>query len=227
MATPLRVPGDYEGGLAKVRDLPDESARELSQALRQIPNTYNQTTLSSAIAEKVDTIAASDVREIVPALFSLYAYRDYSQAAISDVAEGVARAMEESGSEQLRLLPEDRDSFMNRLAELLSVEQLDRAARAAILVTESEHSWRESRILTDIRPVFDPENPDASPRGTVILHTLKISYRADNIVKEFFVALDVDDVRQLREQLERADAKAESLKKWVLENPDVPYIDAK
>lgn len=226
MATPLRVPREYEGGLAKIRDLSDESAQELLAALKQVPATYDQSALSSAVAEKVDTIAASDVNEIVPALLSLYAYRDYSQSAISDVAESMVQAMLESESERLRLLPEDRDFFTKRLSELLSVEPLNRVVRASILLHENEHSLRDARILTDIRPVFETENPDAPPRGAVILHTLKISYRADNTVKEFFVALDTDDVRKLLDQLERADAKAESLKS-ILKTAQVPYIDTK
>ncbi len=224
MATPLRVPREYEGGLAKIRDLSDESARELLAALQQVPNTYSQTVLSSAVAERVDTIAASDVQEMMSVLTSLYAYRDLYQSAISDVAEGIARTMEESNSERLRLPPEEREVFTSRLAKLLSVEPLNRAIRAGLLVGESEHSWRDARILTDVRPVFDPENPDAL-RGAVILHTLKISYRADNTDKEFFVALDADDVRQLLEKLERANAKAESLKSLLPAH--VPHIDAK
>lgn len=224
MATPLQVPGEYEGGLAKIRDLPDESFRELLAALQQVPSTYNQSTLSSAVAESVDTIAASDVEEIVPTLLSLYAYRDYSQSAILDVAEGVAQAMEENRSERLGLSPEQRESLTNRLAELLNVEPLNVAVRAGRLSLENEHWLQETRIVTDIRPVFEPENVDAPPRGAVILHTLRISYRADNETKNFFVALDTDDVARLLEQLERANSKAESLKA-VLKAAQVPYIE--
>jgi len=84
---------------------------------------------------------------------------------------------------------------------------------------------REVRILTDVRPVFEPSAPEAAPAGAVIVHTLKISYRGDNSAKDFFVALDSEDVRQLTEQLERARSKAESLKS-VLKAAEVPYIDA-
>jgi hypothetical protein len=228
MATPLQVPGEYEGGFAKIRDLPDEAARELLAALQRIPNTYNQNSLSSAVAESVDTIAASDVRDIVPALISLYAYRDDSQSAISDVAEGVAQAMEESESDQLRLPPEDRDAFAKRLAELLDVEPLHRVVRAGILLLENERLYREVRVLSDIRPIFGPEKPDAPPRGAVIQHTLKFTYRADNdnAIKEFSIALDSDDVDQLSEQLERAKSKTESLK-LMLDAAQVPYIEPK
>lgn len=226
MVTPLRVPRQYEGGLAKIRDLSTGSAQELLAALQEVPDTYNLSSLSSAVAAKVDTIAASDVEEIVPALFSLYAYRDYSQSAISDVVEGIAQAMEESRSERLKLSPEDRGPFEDLLAKLLDVELLNVTARAGRLSLENEHRLQEAHVLTDIRPVFKPENPEATPKGAVILHTLKISYRGDNKVKEFFVALDTEDVRELMEQLERANSKAESLKS-VLKAAQVPHIDAK
>lgn len=119
MATPLRVPGQYAEGFAKIRDLGDESAQELLAALQEAPPNYNESSLSSAVAEVVDTIAASDIMELVSALLSLYSYRDYSQSAISDVTEGIAQAMEESRSERLRLSPEERPRFEERLAKLL------------------------------------------------------------------------------------------------------------
>lgn len=218
--------GRVRGWVRKIRDLPDESVRELLAALQQVPDTYSQISLSAAIADKVDTIAANDVREVVPALISLYAYRDYSQAAISDVAEGVAQAMEESESDRLRLPPEERDSFAKRLAELLNVEPFNRVVRAGTLLLENEHTFRGSRVLSDIRPIFDPERPDAAPRGALIQHTLKISYRADSTVREFFVALDSGDLDELLEQLVRAKSKAESLKS-VLKDAQVRHIEPK
>lgn len=226
MAILLRVPEQYEEGIAKIRDLSDESTRELLAALQDPPSTFNEFSLSSAVAQKVDTIAASDVEEIVPALLSLYSYRDYSQSAISEVAEGIAQAMSESASEQLKISSGDFDLFTGRLVELLSVEPLNVAVRAGMLSLENEHSLQDARVLTDLRPIFEPENPEKPPKGAVILHTLKISYRGDNRIKNFFVTLDTEDMRMLLEQLERANLKAQSLKS-ILKAAQVPHIDAK
>ncbi len=227
VATPLRVPRQHEEGLAKIRDLSDDSTLELLSALREVPDTYDESVLSSAVASKVDTIAASDIEEIVPALLSLYAYRDYRQAAISDVAEGIAQAMEESLSDRLKLLSNDRSRFEEVLVRLLNVEELALRTRAKALMFENEHTLQETRILTDIRSVFDPESSESKPKAAVILHTLKIGYWADNSQKEFFVALDTNDVRVLLEQLDRADSKAETLKKQILEEAQVSFIDAR
>jgi hypothetical protein len=231
MAISLRVPSQYEEGLAKIRDLSldaaEETLQELLMALREVPDTYNENTLSSAVAAKVDTIAASDVEEMFPALFSLYSYRDYRQAAISDVVEGIAQAMEESRTNRLRLSPDDRPRFESVLAKLLDVEQINIRARARALVFENEHTLQETRVLTDVRSVFDPESAEGKPKAAVILHTLKIGYLSDNTRREFFVALDANDVRELLKQLERANSKADSLREELLEKADVAFIDAR
>lgn len=231
MVTPLRVPRQYEGGLALIRDLSVDAAEETLQqflrALGEVPDTYNESTLSLAVAAKVHTIAAGDVEEMVPALLSLYGYRDYQRAAISDVVEGIAQAMEESRSDRLRLSPDDRPRFEDVLARLLDVDELNVRARARALVFENEHTLQEARVLTDVRSVFDPERSEGKPKGAVILHTLKIGYLADNVRKEFFVALDTEDVDELIQQLTRANSKADSLKESVLKTAQVPHIDAR
>ncbi len=175
----------------------------------------------------VDTIAVSDIEEIVPALLSLYSIKDDPQFSALEVAEGMTLGMEEVPSEELRSPSEkeQRDRFRNRLLELLGIDALSTVARAGGLLLENEHSLRQTRIITDIRPIFESEKPQAPPAGAVIVHMLKISYWADNEVKNFFVALDTNDVRELSEQLARANSKAESLKS-ALDLAGVDYIDA-
>jgi len=225
MATPLNVPRQYEEGIAKIRDLGSESVRELVSALLRIPPTFNEDRLSSAVARMVDTIAATDVEDIVPALLSLYSYQDYSRLEVSDIVEGVAQTMVERGSGSLALDEEKRGSFEEHLTQLLSLDPLRLTVRAGRLSLENEHTLQDVRILTDVRAAFDPDDPKAPPLGAVILHTLKISYRGDNTYKDFFVALDADGVNRLLGELERANDKAESLKS-VLSAAELPYIDA-
>lgn len=220
---PLRVPKRYEGGLARIRDLSDDSAQEFLAALQQVPSTINQDSLSSAVAAMVDTVAASDVDEAVPALLFLYSLRDRSQSSASDIADGVAREMERAATENDPHWSKSRDLFRTRLVELLSVDKVRVVARAGGLLLENEHSLTRARVITEIRPVFEQENPKATPEGAMIVHTLKISYWADEETKHFFVALDENDVSDLSEQLGRANSKAESLKA-ILEKAQVPYI---
>ena len=104
----------------------------------------------------------------------------------------------------------EESAFCDRLVRLLQLEAISVASRAASLQQEQEHTFCNARILTDIRPVFG-ERTDQSPVGAVVLHTLKISYHHSRELKDFYVALDSDDVRTLQEVLSRAEEKAETL----------------
>jgi hypothetical protein len=225
MATPVSIPRQYENGFAKIHRLSDEAVRELASALEEAPLTVNDSTLAKAVASQTNAVTPSDVAEIIPALVSLASLREVSGASVSDVAEGVAVAMEAATVEEFRLPQEDHASFRDRLTTLLGVDSLMVVARAGNILLEQEHYMRQARILTDIRPVFEREDPEASPKGAVIVHTLKIGYFADNEYREFFVALDASHVSELANQLERANSKAESLRS-VLERARVPYVDA-
>lgn len=224
MTTPLRIPRRYEGGLVKVRDLSDGAMQELLSALQEAPSTINEASISAEVAAKVDTIARSDLEEIVPSLLSLYSLKDVSEFSISEVAERVTLGMEESGSKELRLNLEDRHAFRERLVELLSLDSLNITVKAGNLLFQQEHSLQQARIVTDIRPVFEPNDPEAPPKGALVVHTLKISYYDDNELKDFFVSFDTSDVDTLLDQLGRANAKAKSLKA-VLAAAKVRYIN--
>jgi len=62
------------------------------------------------------------------------------------------------------------------------------------------------------------------PAGALIVHTLKLEYKQGNEEKDFYIALDTNDVKKLREQLDRAEQKAESIK-LMLNQAQVSYLD--
>ena len=82
--------------------------------------------------------------------------------------------------------------------------------RALDVMREYEHVYCESRILTDIRPVF---TGNEEPSAFVFVHNLKIGHDMSVVKKhhEFFVALDSADLRELRDVCERAIRKEAKL----------------
>ena len=108
---------------------------------------------------------------------------------------------------------------------MLGVDALDVSARATDLMYEHEHTVHGPiRVLTDVRPIFGSD-PEGDPKGVVIAHTLKISYHEGRQIKEFFVALDSEQLSELAGVLERATLQAESWKR-MLSGTGVPPIGA-
>ena len=99
-----------------------------------------------------------------------------------------------------------------RFQQLLQSRGLQSAAKAISLRTDFPNTFCDSKILTDLRPVFgdDAQRP---PSAAIITHTLKIDYHGTNRKhQEFYVTLDADDLNTLASAIQRARQKASSLR---------------
>jgi len=208
----------------KLRALSEEDIQKLLSAFRDEPPSLDYVNMAKSIASKVDTIPRKDALEIVTVVFSLYFLRARDEMPPSELAEGICRAMEDSGVEDLKLPGRDRQYFKDQLTKLLSVGSLDIGTKAIDVLNDNERAFRSARVLTDIRPIFG-SNPKSSPAAAVLVQMLKISYRGKRgRTENFFVALDTTDVGDLIDVLERANTKAESLRS-ILKDADVPYVE--
>lgn len=221
----LSIPEEYERGFLAIRGLEEDQVRELVSVLENEPTTLKRVELQRRIEGKT-TIRPSDLDSIMETLISLYALRDSTEdLPLPDFVEVVSEMVDESHVEELKFTDEeDRERFKTKLVQLLGIDSLDIAARAADILYARERTIHgKPRVFTDIRPIFD-EGPEPSPRGASIVHTLKMSYHEGGRVRELFVALDTENVNDLIDALDRANSKAEALKKF-LDGTDIQYID--
>jgi hypothetical protein len=208
----ITIPEPYESGLAIIVGLSDDSVRELVSTLQITPTKLFPYTLAHEIAHKVQSIPVEDLSEVIETLQSLYLTRVLHEVPADEMADDIAEAATENGlSERLRLSGLDREKFKQRLTTLLSIESLEILAKALGILRNNQNVFHEARIITEIRPVFGT-NVEALPPAAVILHMLNITCHGTDGHKEFFIALDTDDIDVLRDVVDRAETKAESLK---------------
>src|SRR5208283_4076545 len=118
---------------------------------------------------------------------------------------------EQDENEELKLVGAQCDIFRDRLIGLLNIEPLTYPAKATGVMGDHDSVFLRTRVLTDIRTIFGPD-VSALPKGAVILNMLKIAYQHSGEEDNFYVALDSEDVKTLITVLQRALAKATSLK---------------
>lgn len=222
MAT-LRIPRENEKGLKKLNTLNDDAIRELVSALRDVSPVLSSVGLSSKVASKIDTVPRSDIDEIVGVLLPIYLLRERQEISTPEIAEDVCQAMDRSNDEELRLSGQNRDRFKRHLIELLDVESVRVGAKGLEVLFENQHSFIGARVVTEVRPIFG-SNLEDTPTGALIVHMLKLTYQERGQEKDFFIALDATDVSTLRDTLDRADTKANTLKAF-LERTRVSYVD--
>jgi hypothetical protein len=219
----LTIPERFRAGVAKIRRLDDRTVQEIRNALDQkrgevqqkngngleVPRDPNSVAMSAM--RSIASVNITEFGQIAESLGQLYAVRLTQDAPIEDFVEDVCNAMESIPEESLRLPHSERGPFKDKLRILLSSQAFAILAKAYDLATE-ERTFCSSRILTDLRPVFGARVEDG-PQAMVVLHTLRLTYHeAHKKHEEFFVVLDADDLKQLGNQIDRAERKAETLR---------------
>jgi hypothetical protein len=113
-------------------------------------------------------------------------------------------------AEQLGLDAGQQAILELRLTELSAVESIWITAKSGAILYDDFRGWMGAAIVTEMRPVFAEENVD-KPMGVGVVHTLKIEYWEGAEAREFYVAMDGEDLAALQQVLVRASKKEEAL----------------
>lgn len=206
----LTIPDKYRSGITKIKSLSEEAIKELSDALENAPPSLKSRDLVNKISTSITLTNDQDIHEIIKALTSLYRLQADSDTPIEELAGDVANAMKSLDDKGGGVSNEDNDKFKFRLISLLGFESLVIASKASALQTDHEHIFCSAKIYTDLRPVFG-STPESAPVGGVIVHMLKVGYHKSGSHKEFYIALDTNDLSQLKTKIERAEIKSKAL----------------
>lgn len=159
------------------------------------------------------TISPRDAHNIAAVLSHIYVTKVRRD---EWVADEFMKAIASAFFEKRQLDEHATSRFREILSKLLSFDRLlGLTARATDLLSEYERTIDDVRILTDIRPVFD-SGTDVALAATLIVHNMRIRY-VDNSgqVKEFIVAMDSNDLKELEKATERAAKKEAELRAFM------------
>lgn len=174
----------------------------LSEAGADLSMSHYAETVASRFGEKRSAIEA-----IVNELFQIDGLRDALDLNPEELGESVAGA-----ATNLDFISESNRSVLKqRLKQLFEAQtSLKLTAKAGGVASDFERVFYNARIMTDVRPVFDASGTVVE--AAAIIHNLVIHFGEDSDHRDFYVALDVQDLEALRETLERASKKANTLR---------------
>jgi hypothetical protein len=204
------IPLGHRALLAKLVSLPDEQASGLINELRNTPPALSLSELGSRIAPATK-LKEDDARAIVGMLASMYEAMVRADENPDSFVSAVIAAAQELPSD---LFHESVDwgRAQKLVGELMRMEQsLGVTSKVLGVITDHDHVYCRSRVLTDIRPVFSTSVSDP-PAALVVVHTLRLTYHSGGETHGFYVALDAADLEDIREQLDRAVEKEKSLR---------------
>lgn len=206
-ATRVRVPERFAASFTQLSQVPDAEFDAFVSSLTNARPTLHADALAAAVDKAAPSLGGEGVKGLVAALVSLVGLARMNQWEPEEAAGIVAHSENVS-----RAGAQADDALGGRIAMLLSTRSIALLGKALDMGTEYDKVMVSARILTDLRPVFGPDVVEA-PGGALLTHTLKIEFVHDaGDVGNIYVAMNEDDVANLRTLLNRADQKAVTLK---------------
>jgi hypothetical protein len=203
----LRIPSQHVADLENLLSLENGRVDELTTTLKKVSPTWDSGQLLASEFDKDQSLLVG----IIKCLLSLTALRLRLDLDPFALANNVCEAMNDSEHEKLRTQGEEKESFVQRLAGLLSIESLLYPTKGPTLLLAHEYVFTHARIITDIRPIFGSDIT-TEPSLAAIVHTLQLTCQHGDKIKDFYVAMDKDDLNLLDDVLKRAALKADNLR---------------
>jgi len=163
--------------------------------------------------EAESVFSKSEADEVVRVFAELYSIKSEDRTDLNELVDGVCDALNELDDDSLKPADGDWDKFKTHFKLLLSMDStIGISFKAFRLSIQNEKTYVDANIFSDIRPAFSLD----VERGfdtAVIIHNLQIEYHTDRTHKEIQIALDCEDIRKLKELLDRAENKEASMRR--------------
>jgi len=181
------------------------------------PITHSLDDLAKKIAEE-NSMNFNEVSSVISTIANWILVQRRMDLTSEEFMEGVT-AFLESQSESI-WSSDHRQAWRDRYDIILDILSSNNAvslgAKAIELFFEHQLVLCSTRIITDLRPIFNDEATELI--GFFSYHTLVARCVEGSQLREFHVALDKNDLTILKEQLERASKKASLLEKDLTDN---------
>lgn len=203
------IPKDYLSGFDVINELPKETIENISESLLEIKPGQRREAFVDALSKHIPN--SHQLEMVAASIFSMGKLITAEEASLDRIAEGLANAFfrQTSRNESKEKIEELSQKILQLVSSWRSAKQTFKALR---LSGHSERLYRSGSIVSDIRLVFNDDIANRQRQG-LILHQLKLDYIVDdNVMKEFYVTLDNQDLQKLKEQINRAIEKEQKIR---------------
>jgi hypothetical protein len=201
--------------LADLKRLVEVGPDRLSSVHAKVAGLAKLTLRPRELLDEVgEILGQADAEPLVRQLLSIQGIVRQSGLPVQEVISGVRAAIEEQSLDNAFNVCEwlKIERILSSLVELKCVRL---AATALELAYDYANLLKRTKILTDIRPLYN-ESGDAI-EAAVVSYTLRLKYDSADGDHELSIALDEADIKSLMRQCERAVKKAATARNLMVE----------
>lgn len=209
----FKIPQAFIQGFKELATIDDALIAKITSFLQGMSLGMGPTAFMNKLKEEDSSIG----RELANVVYSFGALLNRNaNANLNEMARDLSQACKEAD------LPNVED-LENRLIKIFQASRnLKLTSKAIELLKENDNVYIDSRVLSDIRMVFD-DNLNHDDRCAMVMHNLKLTYQTSNEEKEFYISLDHADLIKLKQTIERAIEKDDILRNTVTK--DITFIN--
>jgi hypothetical protein len=203
------IPTGYQEGFKQLSVIDSDKFNAIAEGLSSKSFASSITKLIEKIS-KLQNIPSEDFEDIFLSVGSLVDFLDKGFK-IRDLVKDIVSAGKDDQIIKFKDEIEEKE-YNKRLSFLLANQQIYYASKANDLATELGSIFLRSKVVTDIRPIFNVSLDD--PKVGLITHTLHIHYNSceESGHRDIYISLDSNDIAILRLDLERAQQKEDNLR---------------
>jgi len=198
------IPEQFESGFARLLSITEAELESITVLLNEVPVGMGPRSFKKLLRER---IKIEDSVELTKVLFSFSALLFERDEEFSEIALQLANSFFSDKEDEIKEseIEENRKKLSARLLLIFNnCDNLVKSFKALHLLSENSTIYQSSRIISDIRLVFNDEL-DSVNRCGVIIHNLKLElFRNGNINEDIFISMDLNDLKSLRDHLTRA-----------------------
>lgn len=207
----FHIPSRHIAVFDIISTLSRAEAETFAQTLNQVPIGYGP---EHAAEYVVDTLGKdpSDLSSFESIASVIYSMLHLAFSEKLELDEIIADAVAVYESEREGLSEEKKELLIENLRSLAGTNKVAKfTVKALSLQIENERRFSSAKILSDVRIVFDDDLNNENPNA-IINHILRLRYIEDDERKNMFIALDTDDLSDLRDVINRAIEKDDILR---------------
>lgn len=219
MANRYTIPTDFLPGFKAILDVEDTNWQKIVKSIPQIKEGAGPKTIEKQLRQSVENLGDA----ILPiTIFSLGSLLKDNSGQEEEIAEDLVEAYKKADT---HIDAAAEQKLLDRLSELLqSMHAIAVTYKALQLMEEAQQVFVDGRIITDIRLVFNDEVADQK-RHALVVHNCRIETREGRQKKDLFFSCTKNDLLEIRNQIDRALQKEETMRKDY--DNAMPFIDIK
>lgn len=207
----INIPDPGLVGLKDLAALGPEKIRALREFARDLPLTLNVKGLTSRLAGALEVEKSAVSHFVTGALMPLNHLRVYLKMETPEFMKLVSNTLERISSDKW-----NHEDFRNWKAIEGEVEPLFEkdnffsiVNKCYQLLSNRPHPIHEMKILSELRPVYSEDA--TTVKAFVLAKTLVVDYAEGETKHTVHFSLDMDDLRDLSAEVDRAKLKSETL----------------